>query len=366
MSWSNRLLTECDRIEEEIWNTLSEGEEGVASNKLLIFLAAIMNIDIGQMKECSEGDLVLTSKEIARIHREFKDYYNRKKSNSQIKKKMDLLSEYTFPPRLCRSPTTARSYKGLSYNLLTSQPKQQKEEYVRQLLGRGEEEKLVAERTSRPQLETKSSYSPKSTKDDCRNLIELASEVLTLNKNCEDPEDLAQSDVNAQIRDHAEKTRPDERREEFLVKLKSARRELGNKSESGVNLYEELSEAAKKSSEFFERPAYQCVSTASSANKFGKKSNRNKVKKSFSTAKEVSDPIMNIDVILEDTKERITVHSDDTATSLVASFALKHRKVCVNGIELTEEKRAKLKYLIQSYIDEVKTNNCLCTRICSL
>ena len=122
LSWSNKLLIECEVLEEEILNTLSKDELGVPTNDLMVFLAAIMNIDISQSKKLDKRTLELAETDIRQIHKKFYDYYNRKKSNTYVKK--NTLRECTFPSRLLRSIITPRNLKELSYD----QPDHQKKE----------------------------------------------------------------------------------------------------------------------------------------------------------------------------------------------------------------------------------------------
>jgi hypothetical protein len=114
ISWSKKLLIECECLEERIWNTLNKEELGVPMNDLMIFLAAIMNIDIGKAKELGKDALELTRTDIRQIHKEFYDYYSRKKSNAYMKK-VSTLRECTFPPRLLRNTMTPRNLKELSH-----------------------------------------------------------------------------------------------------------------------------------------------------------------------------------------------------------------------------------------------------------
>lgn len=93
--WSVRSGEES--LEQRLWELLYEDKhKGVKSERLMVFLAAIMNVQIVQQEvdniySVLDKELLLSKKQVAKIHKEFYDYYSNKnlstektKGNSQI------------------------------------------------------------------------------------------------------------------------------------------------------------------------------------------------------------------------------------------------------------------------------------------
>ena len=138
----------------------------------------------------------------------------------------------------------------------------------------------------------------------CRNLIELANEVFTTYNKYEDN---TKSNVNTQIREYMKKPIEDN----LSFKLRKEKQEL--------NTFNKLPYQF----------SYTPYSTTLSKQSFTTDKGPKRAKNSCKLSKDESHPLMKIDIILENTKEQITVYPNDTASSLATNFALKHRKVVV-------------------------------------
>jgi len=148
----------------------------------------------------------------------------------------------------------------------------------------------------------------KQSKDNSNDLIELVNETMSRNNK---KEDVARFSVNAGIREYINRTKP---LEDFSRELRRAR--LDNSTS-----YERSNAKGNNLHDHSIKPVNQ-YTTPQLSNKLTPNGNRSNQNCS------VENPIMNIDVILDNAKERITLHYDDTVDTLAESFVLKHRKVC--------------------------------------
>jgi len=87
----------------------------VQINNLLVFLAAVMNTNICQIKSFPKETLQLIAEDVTQIHKELYSYYGRKESNASLIKKVNTLTECTFSPRLSKYLT--QNHQELLYNL---------------------------------------------------------------------------------------------------------------------------------------------------------------------------------------------------------------------------------------------------------
>lgn len=90
-------------LEQKAWEFL-DGEEndGVTPQKLLSFLAAVMNISLSQqcdIKKCDKYSNI----EIQKIHKEYNEYYINKKASNIANTNQNKENGLTFAPKLCEN-----------------------------------------------------------------------------------------------------------------------------------------------------------------------------------------------------------------------------------------------------------------------
>eukprot|EP00826_Nyctotherus_ovalis_P065849 TRINITY_DN9695_c0_g2_i14.p1 TRINITY_DN9695_c0_g2~~TRINITY_DN9695_c0_g2_i14.p1 ORF type:complete len:327 (+),score=65.86 TRINITY_DN9695_c0_g2_i14:477-1457(+) len=87
VKWSARSGEES--LEQKLWELLHEDKhKGVKSERLMIFLAAIMNVQIIQQEVDNaygvlDKELLLSKKQVAKIHKDFYDYYSNKNLSTE-------------------------------------------------------------------------------------------------------------------------------------------------------------------------------------------------------------------------------------------------------------------------------------------